>query len=468
MKEVVYAKRMAKPKTVFYCQQCGTQSMKWLGRCPGCQAWESLVEEALPEEDKDQETRWITKKSTEDRIKPQQISTVTTSSAVHFSTGLSEFDRVLGGGIVPGSVILIGGDPGIGKSTLLLQTLALAAASRKTLYVSGEESASQVKLRADRLGIASEELYLLSETALQEILYQAEALKPAVIVIDSIQTVYLTKLSAAPGSVTQIREAAAQLLVYAKQSNTAIFIIGHVTKDGAIAGPRLLEHIVDTVLYFEGDRSHAYRILRSTKNRFGPVDEMGMFEMKGSGLVEVSNPSGIFLSDRPKEAAGSVVVACLRGERPLLVELQALVTQSYLGTARRTTSGVDPGRVSLLVAVLEKRAGLHLSGQDIFVNVVSGIEITEPAIDLGLIFAIAGSFRDRPLNTNMVVFGEIDLLGEIRPVQNPMQRVREAQKLGFTRCILPARNEEVLRREKVKLSIECIGVSHIAEALQLA
>ncbi len=459
---------MAKSKTVFYCQKCGYQSPRWLGRCPDCESWDSLVEEALPEKNAEEANRWIAKPQSEsNRSKPQPISEVTANVGSHFKTGLSELDRVLGGGVVPGSVVLIGGDPGIGKSTLLLQALSHASPAQKALYVSGEESAEQIKLRADRLKITPDGLYLLAETAIEEILRHLETLRPAMVIIDSIQTVYTQKMSSAPGSVTQIREVAAQLLFYAKQSNTAIFIIGHVTKDGAIAGPRLLEHIVDTVLYFEGDRSHAYRILRSVKNRFGSVHEMGVFEMKGTGLVEICNPSGIFLSDRPKEAAGSVVVATCEGERPLLVELQALVTSSYLGTARRTTLGVDSNRVSLLVAVLEKRAGLHLAGQDIFVNLVSGIESDEPAIDLGLALCIAGSFKDRPINSSTVVFGEIDLLGEIRPVTNAARRIYEAQKLGFTRCLLPTRTKELLaREEETSFSIELVGVSHITQALQ--
>ena len=457
---------MGKPKTVYSCQQCGYTSPKWLGRCPDCQSWGSLAEESVIEEGTESAPRWICNpKPATDR--PQSISEISISSEPHFKTGLSELDHVLGGGIVPGAVILIGGDPGIGKSTLLLQSFSTASAYQKVLYVSGEESARQIKLRADRLRLASDSLYLLAETALEEIFQHAETLQPAIIVIDSIQTVYTRQSPSAPGSVAQVREAASQLMFFAKQSNTAVFIIGHVTKDGAIAGPRLLEHIVDTVLYFEEDRSHAYRILRSVKNRFGAVNEMGIFEMKGSGLVGVSNPSGIFLSDRAKDSPGSVVVASCRGERPLLVELQALVTPSYLGTARRTALGVDANRVSLLIAVLEKRAGLRLSGQDVYINVVSGIEINEPAIDLGIGLSIASSFRERPLRSDTVVFGEMDLLGEIRPIQHPRARVREAQKLKFKRCILPARNKEILEREEgPAIDIELLGVSHVTEALQ--
>ena len=430
-----------------------------------CGAWDSMVE-SLPVQESEA-GRWVAESLSDNTgAAPLPINQVPTHAASHFRTGLSELDRVLGGGVVPGSVVLIGGDPGIGKSTLLLQALHLI--KKTTLYISGEESASQIKLRADRLRITSEHLHLLAENALEEILRHTENLKPAVIVIDSIQTIYTRAITSSPGSVSQIREAAAQLMFYAKRSNTAVFIIGHVTKDGAIAGPRLLEHIVDTVLYFEGDKSHAYRLIRSVKNRFGSVHEIGVFEMKGVGLVEVSNPSSIFLSERSHEAPGSIVVACSEGERPLLIELQALATESRLGTPRRMTSGVDTNRVSLLVAVLEKRAGLHLTGQDIFVNVVSGIEVSEPAIDLGLAIAIASSFRNKPVSAHTVCFGEIDLLGEIRPVQYAMQRVREAQKLGFTRAILPARNCELLKQEEgASLKIELLGVSQIAEALEI-
>jgi DNA repair protein RadA/Sms len=424
------------------------------------------VEESTPEPSAGETSRWLAQsKGGSSKAQPQPISEIAVTSALHIKTGLSELDRVLGGGVVPGSVILIGGDPGIGKSTLLLQ--ALDSIGKRVLYVSGEESAAQIKLRADRLHISSKDLYLLAETTLEDILTHAQNLSPTAIVIDSIQTVYTSQMTSSPGSVSQIREVASQLMFYAKKSNTAIFIIGHVTKDGAIAGPRLLEHIVDTVLYFEGDKSHAYRLIRSVKNRFGSVHEIGVFEMKGAGLVEVLNPSSIFLSERSKAAPGSVVIACAEGERPLLVELQALAADSYLPMPRRTTSGVDPNRVSLLIAVLEKRAGLRFAGQDIFVNVVSGIEISEPAIDLGLALSIASSFKDKPIDSNTVVFGEIDLLGEVRPVQYALQRVKEAQKLGFSRALLSARNVEILRREEGSaLTIDLVGVANIAEALK--
>ncbi|HLG21925.1 MAG TPA: DNA repair protein RadA, partial [Candidatus Manganitrophaceae bacterium] len=324
------------------------------------------------------------------------------------------------------------------------------------------------KLRADRLKISSDHLYILAETSFEEIIRHAQAVAPVAMVVDSIQTVYTRQLSSAPGSVTQIREVASQLMFYAKRSNVAVLIVGHVTKEGAIAGPRVLEHIVDTVLYFEGDKSHPYRILRAVKNRFGSTNELGVFEMKGWGLVGVENPSGLFLAERPKEAAGSVVVAAQEGSRPILVELQALVSPSYLGTARRMALGVDPNRVSLLLAILEKRAGLQLAGQDVFVNVVSGVHIDEPAIDLGILAAVASSFRDRPVDPETVVFGEVGLAGEIRGIQQAALRIREAEKLGFKRCILPRRNEEGLREEgESSFAMEIIGVSHVGEALEL-
>ncbi len=461
---------MAKSKTVFFCQDCGHQSPKWMGQCSGCSAWNTLVEEMVSPQNPDANAnRWVAGALGASSIKPMSLSEIDISSEARIKTGLSEFDRVLGGGVVQGSVILIGGDPGIGKSTLILQSLYHIGLGRgKVLYVSGEESPTQIKLRAERLKILSDDLYILAETAFEEIVVHADKLKPLAIVIDSIQTVYTRRMSSAPGSVGQIREVAAQLMFYAKRAGVAIFIIGHVTKEGAIAGPRVLEHIVDTVLYFEGGKDHAYRLLRGVKNRFGPVHELGIFEMKGEGLVEVENPSGLFLSERPKDASGSVVIATQEGTRPMLVELQALVSQSYLGSARRMALGVDANRVSLLLAILEKRAGLQLGDQDVFVNVVSGIQINEPAIDLGLVAALASSFRDRPIDPETIVFGEIGLAGEIRGIQGAEQRIREAQKLGFKRCILPQRNAATLRKENTKkLTIKLIGVSDIGEALEV-
>ncbi len=459
---------MAKSKTAFFCQDCGYRSPKWLGKCPGCGEWSTLAEEPLAPAGTDSAAaRWVAGGGQSAATQPMPLSEIDVANEPRTPTGSGEFDRVLGGGVVAGSVILIGGDPGIGKSTLILQSLHHIGKGRgKVLYVSGEESAGQIRLRADRLKIASDDLYILAETAFEEIIAHAETLKPLAIVVDSIQTTYTRRLTAAPGSVSQIREVAAQLMFYAKKSGVAVFIIGHVTKEGAIAGPRVLEHIVDTVLYFEGGKDHAYRILRGVKNRFGPVNELGIFEMKGVGLVEVSNPSGLFLSERPKDAAGSVVVATQEGTRPMLVELQALVSQSYAGSARRMALGVDPNRVSLLLAILEKRAGLHLADQDVFVNVVSGIQMNEPAIDLGIVAAVASSFRDRPVDPATIVFGEVGLAGEIRGVQRAEQRIREAEKLGFKRCVLPKRNEDMLRKENPKkLKMELIGVSQISEVL---
>ncbi len=450
---------LAKDKTVFYCQSCGYQSPRWLGKCPDCGAWNTLLEERI-----EGQTRWAARDVSAATL-PQRLGDVRSSSESRTPTGLDEFDRVLGGGVVPGSLVLIGGDPGIGKSTLLLQALDTFRGGT-TLYVSGEESASQIKMRADRLGIAAQHIILLAETAFEDILRHAEAIKPAAIVIDSIQTVYTARVAAAPGSVSQIREVAAQLMFYAKRSNVTVFVIGHVTKEGAIAGPRVLEHIVDTVLYFEGDKSHAFRLLRAVKNRFGGTDEMGVFEMKGAGLAQVENPSGLFLSERPEGATGSAVVAAQEGMRPILVELQALVSPSYLGTARRMALGVDPNRVSLLLAILEKRAGLQLAGQDVYVNVVGGMRMEEPAMDLGIVAAVVSSFRERAIDSSTVIFGEVGLAGEVRGVQQAALRIREAQKMGFRRCLLPKRNEELLKREATESTLEQIGVAHVAEILE--
>lgn len=460
---------MAKIKTVFYCQGCGYQSPKWLGRCPDCGAWNSLVEERIEPAGNREASRWIAEGNGAKEIwKPKPINEIVPGAEARSKTGSAEFDRVLGGGIVAGSVILIGGDPGIGKSTLLLQSLNQIGKGRgKVLYVSGEESPAQIKMRADRLRISSDYLYILAETSFEEIIRHAQTVSPVAIVIDSIQTIYTQQLSSAPGSVTQIREVASQLMFYAKRSNVAVLIVGHVTKEGAIAGPRVLEHIVDTVLYFEGDKSHSYRLLRAVKNRFGSANELGVFEMKGSGLMEVDNPSGLFLAERPRDASGTVVVAAQEGTRPILVELQALVSPSYLGTARRMALGVDPNRVSLLLAILEKRAGLQLAGQDVYINVVSGIRLEEPAIDLGILAAVASSFRERPVDRETVVFGEVGLAGEIRGIQHAALRIREAEKIGFKRCILPKRNEESLRQEEETGGMELNGVSHVAEALEL-
>lgn len=380
-------------------------------------------------------------------------------------TGISEFDRVLGGGLVAGSLVLIGGDPGIGKSTLLLQaTDHFAKASGSVLYVSGEESARQIKLRGARMGVNASDLFILAETSLEKILTHAQRMQPKALVVDSIQTIFTSALESAPGSVSQVRETAGRLMMLAKGSGIPIFLVGHVTKDGSIAGPRVLEHLVDTVLYFEGDSGHPFRILRAVKNRFGSTNEIGVFEMKEGGLFEVKNPSELFLSERPLGVSGSVVVATLEGSRPLLVELQALVTASSLGVPRRTTIGVDHNRLSLLVAVLEKKVGLTLSGQDIFLNVAGGVKLNEPAADLGMVTAVASSHLDKTVDPHTLLLGEVGLAGEVRGITQPELRVKEAAKLGFSRCILPAGN---LKQVKAK-GMELIGVRSVEETLEKA
>jgi len=396
--------------------------------------------------------------------KPEPITEIVRSSEDRFSTGMGELDRVLGGGVVAGSMVLIGGDPGIGKSTLLLQAFQQIGRDHPVLYVSGEESPHQIKMRGERLGVGSKNLLILSETAVEEILKAAQSIRPKAIVIDSIQTVYTAQISSAPGSVSQIRESAAQLMIHAKQTNSPTFLVGHVTKDGSIAGPRVLEHMVDTVLYFEGDKGHPYRILRAVKNRFGSTNEIGVFEMKSLGLEEVSNPSELFLSERPSNVAGSVVVSSIEGTRPILVELQALVTPTRFGMPRRMAIGVDSNRVSLLLAVLEKRAGLELQGQDVFINVVGGMQIDEPAVDLGIVAAIASGLRERPLDPKILILGEVGLGGEVRAVHQAEVRLREAAKMGFKQCLLPERNRARLGSVD---GIEPMGIGNIRQALEV-
>ncbi len=439
--------------------------MKTLGRCPDCGQWGTLTEERV-----EMRPEGYSRYAPGGGEPPVPLPKIVSSSEQRIKTGLTELDRVLGGGVVVGSVVLIGGDPGIGKSTLILQGFHELSKRGKVLYVSGEESLVQIKLRADRLQKSSGDMIVLAETQFEAIIEHAKKIAPIAMVVDSIQTVYTSAMESAPGSIGQVREVAAALVRYAKQSGIAVFIIGHVTKEGAIAGPRVLEHVVDTVLYFEGDKGHSYRLLRAIKNRFGSTNELGVFEMKGSGLVEVADPSGLFLDEQPRGVSGSVVVAALKGTRPILVELQALVSRSYFGSARRTALGVDPNRVSLLLAILEKRAGLHLSDQDVFVNVISGIQIEEPAVDLGILLAIASSFLEKPLNPSSVVFGEVGLGGEVRRVQQAALRVREAARLGFKRCLLPKRDEEGLKEETpqghtLEKWPEIIALSHVKDAL---
>ncbi len=423
---------MKKSKTSFFCQHCGYMSPKWLGKCPSCNGWNCFVEELVAAADS---------VGSSERFfdgKPLPIDEVPATEGERTPTGLDEVDRVLGGGIVAGSAILIGGEPGIGKSTLMLQVMTnLAQGSRKVLYVSGEESAAQIKLRADRIGAQARDLFLLIEVSLEKILDRIKKIEPAIVVIDSIQTVYSAELMSAPGSVGQVREASSRLILAAKKSAVPVFLIGHVTKDGSIAGPKVLEHMVDTVLYFEGDSGHAYRIIRGIKNRFGPTNEIGVFEMRDRGLAEVPNPSAFFLAERPENAPGSVVVTSLEGTRPILVEIQSLVSPSNLGMPRRTAIGVDHNRVSLLVAVLDKICGLQLGGSDIFINAAGGVRVDEPAVDLGIVSAMASSFLDRPVDPRTVILGEVGLTGEVRAVSQMEARIKEAARMGFTRCLIP-------------------------------
>lgn len=432
---------MKKNKTSFFCQHCGYMSPKWMGKCPSCNGWNCFAEELVSQDDTGGRTEMKFDGT------PMPIAEIPAEEGERTLTGVAEIDRVLGGGIVPGSAILIGGEPGIGKSTLMLQVMKnLAASGRKVLYVSGEESAHQIKLRSNRIGAEAKDLLVLVEVSLEKILEQIKKSESAVVVIDSIQTVYSSDLMSAPGSVGQVREASSRLILTAKKSAIPVFLVGHVTKDGSIAGPKVLEHMVDTVLYFEGDSGHAYRIIRSIKNRFGPTNEIGVFEMRDKGLQEVPNPSAFFLAERPQNAPGSVVVPSLEGTRPILVEIQALVSPSNLGMPRRTAIGVDHNRVSLLVAVLDKICGLQLGGSDIFINVAGGVRVEEPAVDLGIVAAMASSFLDRAVDSRTIILGEVGLTGEVRAVSQMEVRVKEAARLGFNRCIVPKTNTASLNR----------------------
>ena len=452
---------MTKVKTYFSCQSCGYQTPKWLGRCPDCGEWNTLVEEKVREQPPSQ----MAPLGMEITEIPRPITEIQIGDEDRLTTNIGEFDRVLGGGIVEGAIVLVGGDPGIGKSTLVLQAMNnLGLSERKVLYVSGEESAKQTKMRGNRLGVSSNNLYIVSETSLERIIDAIKRLEPQVLVIDSIQTIYTSLLQSAPGSISQVRETAARFMYVSKKTGMATFLIGHVTKEGAIAGPRVLEHMVDTVLYFEGDRGHSYRILRAVKNRYGATNEIGVFEMKDSGLEEVFNPSELFLSERPINIPGSVVVSSVEGSRPVLVELQALVSRTGFAVPRRTTIGVDNNRVSLLVAVLEKKVGMSLAGQDIFVNVAGGIRIDEPAVDLGIVVSVASSYMDRPVDPKTVVFGEVGLGGEIRGISQGDIRIKESAKLGFTRCVLPQSNKKT---SQGKTDIGLIGVNSVEETLEI-
>jgi DNA repair protein RadA/Sms len=452
---------MAKVKTHFVCQSCGYRSAKWLGRCPDCATWNSLVEEQLVETPEAKGRGWGLSADQP----PMPITEIEAQEGERLKTRIEEFDRVLGGGIVAGSIVLIGGDPGIGKSTLLLQVSdRLSREGLKVLYVSGEESPRQTKIRGERLGIRGANVLVLSETSLEKILNDITKHNPAVLVIDSIQAVFTSELQSPPGSISQVRDSSARLMQLAKGTGIPIFLIGHVTKEGAIAGPRVVEHMVDTVLYFEGGANHPYRILRAVKNRFGPTNEIGVFEMKDAGLEEVLSPSEMFLSERPVNVSGSVVVPSMEGTRPILVEIQALVTSSSLAVPRRTAMGVDYNRLSLLVAVLEKKMGLKLYNQDIFLNVVGGIKVDEPATDLGITTSVVSSFLDKPVDPRTVVLGEVGLTGEVRGISQPELRVRESVKLGFHRCILPKTNRERMKGDD---SIKLEGVESLGEVVRL-
>jgi DNA repair protein RadA/Sms len=458
---------MAKPtKTIFVCQECGAQSPKWLGRCADCGAWNALVEE-----------------------RPQEAPSASLASAAghryglaagegallyseinieqhaRLSTGIDEFDRVLGGGVVPGSLVLLGGEPGIGKSTLLLQAAAnMARTIGPVLYSSGEESQHQIKGRGERLAVGQAPLYLLAETCLERILEEIARIKPALVIVDSIQTVYSLKFQSAPGSIGQVREAATQLLFTAKGQNISTFLVGHITKDGSFAGPKSLEHVVDSVLYFEGERHHSHRVIRAVKNRFGAVSELGVFEMTSSGLRPVPNPSKLFLAERPSNAPGSAVLCSVEGSRPILVEVQALVSTSSYGSARRMASGIDQQRLSLLLAVLEKRAGLNLVGDDVFVNIAGGMTVDEPASDLGVVAAVGAGGRERGMPPTTAMFGEVGLAGEVRGVTQAALRVREASQMGFRRCIMPEANIDPTDRQLAG-DCELVGVRTVGEAL---
>ncbi|MDT4953755.1 MAG: hypothetical protein QOJ02_1893 [Acidobacteriota bacterium] len=448
--------------TVYVCQKCGHQSRKWLGKCPDCGEWNSFVEERA---------RVAAKKEgaaarggfTMREVKPVAYTEIESQDDARVSSGIEEFDRVLGGGVVPGSLILIGGEPGIGKSTLLAQAAdKMSGQGMTVLYVSGEESERQIKMRGERLGLEALNLYLLPETNLESIFGEIERMRPDVIIVDSIQTVFSSSIESAPGSVSQVREVAGQFLLLAKNRTIPVFLIGHVTKEGSIAGPKALEHIVDTVLYFEGERHHNHRIVRATKNRFGAANEVGVFEMTGAGLIAVANPSEMFLQERPIGVAGSVVTACMEGTRPVLVEVQALVSGSKYGTGRRMTQGVDSNRVALLIAMLEKRVGFQLLGDDVFVNIAGGLEIDEPAADLGVVASIASSFKNVAIDEHTAVFGEVGLTGEVRGAMQAQVRAREAQTLGFKKIIMPASNTIGLER---LLGLRVVGVRSVEEAL---
>lgn len=449
---------MAKNKTVFVCNECGYESPKWMGKCPACNAWNSFFEEKVVSSSSSNSGK---KKEVS---KPIELNKIEGKKEAKISTGFNELDRVLGGGLVNGSLILLGGEPGIGKSTLILQICNKIKTDGKVLYVSGEESGEQIKLRADRLGIKNDNLLFLSETNIENIEENILSINPKLVIIDSMQTMYSEEITSAAGSVSQVREITAKIMRTCKENGVTTILIGHVTKDGNIAGPRVLEHMVDTVLYLEGERYFSYRMLRGVKNRFGSTNEIGMFEMEAEGLVEITDPSKVLISEREENPSGSVVIASMEGTRPLLVEFQALTTPTVYGLPRRTANGIDYNRLAVLIAVLEKKVGLNLGNQDVYLNVVSGLKINEPAIDLGIIAATVSSFKNIPIDTGTVVLGEVGLTGEIRSVNLIEKRIKEAEKLGFKKCVIPETNKKLLK-ENYKLDI--IGVKNINEAMKI-
>ena len=453
---------MTSSKTVFVCQSCGAQARKWLGRCPDCEAWNSMAEERVrPVSSGSEAGRYGVRSAP---ASARLFADIDTAQTQRLASGFSEFDRVLGGGIVPGSVVLLGGEPGIGKSTLLLQAAGCVAREiGPVLYASGEESEHQIKSRGERLGLSEAPLYLLAETCLERVLEEVDRLKPALLIVDSIQTVFSLALQSAPGSIGQVREAATQLLFTAKGRDLPTFLVGHVTKDGGLAGPKALEHVVDTVLYFEGERHHSHRVVRAVKNRFGAVSELGVFEMSAAGLQPVHNPSRLFVSERAARVPGSVVLCAVEGSRPILLEVQALVSTGAYGTARRMASGLDQNRLSLLLAVLEKRAGLSVAGDDVFVNIAGGLTINEPAADLGVVAAVASSLRNRAVRPGTAVFGEVGLAGEVRGATQAGLRLKEASQLGFTRCVMPYSNGAPTSDGE---GCERVGVRTVEEALE--
>ena len=446
----------AKEKSVFFCQKCGYESAKWLGKCPGCGQWNTFVEELVSKQKKDSSR-------TTPSVEAVALHEISYDDMLRIDTGIQELNRVLGGVMVPGALMLLAGDPGIGKSTLTMQLCGAIKTEASVLYVSGEESRQQLKMRAQRLDVKNENLMILTENNLEAIEAQIQKIKPKLVILDSIQTVYLPEITSAPGSVSQLRECTGRIMQWAKGMEISVIVVGHVTKDGSVAGPRVLEHMVDTVLFFEGERHNQFRILRALKNRFGSTNEIGVFEMQEKGLLEISNPSEIFLSERPRDAVGSVVVPCMEGSRPVLVELQALVASSPYGQPRRMTNGADYNRTAMLLAVLEKKMRLPLGNQDIFLNVVGGLKIDEPAIDLGIIVALVSSMQNRPIIDDVIILGEVGLTGEVRTISFLEKRLIEAEKMGFRMAVVPEAN---LKRNQ-QYPIEVRGVSHVSEALRI-